>query len=55
VFTANNERRVLLSYEDLTKPGLRCHRRLLANWWLENTGEVVPELEPEVRQGQLFR
>jgi len=25
---ANNERLVLLCYEDLTKPGLRCHRRL---------------------------
>jgi len=52
---ANNERLCLLCYEDLTKPGLWCHRRLFANWWLENTGEVVPELEPDVRQGQLFR
>jgi hypothetical protein len=52
---ANNERLVLACYEDLTKPGLRCHRRLLANWWEENTGESVPELEPAVRQEQLFR
>jgi hypothetical protein len=52
---ANNERLVMLCYEDLTKPGLRCHRRLFAAWWLENTGEFVPELEPAVRQGQLFR
>ena len=50
---ANNERLLLLCYEDITKPGLRCHRRLFASWWLENTGEVVPELEPDVRQGQL--
>jgi hypothetical protein len=51
---ANNERLVLLCYEDLTKPGLRCHRRLFAAWWQENTDEVVPELEPEVRQRRLF-
>jgi len=52
---ANNERLVLLCYEDLTKPGMRCHRRFFSSWWQENTGEVVPELEPDVRQGQLFR
>ena len=39
---------------DARGTGLRCHRRLLANWWLENTGEVVRELEPGVRQEQLF-
>src|ERR1022692_1410154 len=27
---ANNKRLVLLCFEDLTKPGLRCHRRLFA-------------------------
>jgi hypothetical protein len=52
---ANNEHLILACYEDLTKPGLRCHRRLFANWWQEHTGEVVPELEPDVRQEQLFR
>jgi hypothetical protein len=52
---ANNERLVLLCYEDLTKPGLRCHRRLFSAWWEARTGEAVPELKPEVRQGQLFR
>jgi hypothetical protein len=51
---ANNERLLLLCYEDLTKPGLRCHRRLLSAWWHEKTGEVVPELEPDVRQNRLF-
>jgi hypothetical protein len=51
---ANNERLVLLCYEDLTKPGLRCHRRLFAAWWQEHTGDVVPELEPDVRQEPLF-
>ena len=52
---ANNERLVLTCYEDLTKPGLRCHRRLFAAWWQENTGEVAPELEPDVLQEQLFQ
>jgi hypothetical protein len=52
---ANNERLAILCYEDLTKPGMRCHRRLFSAWWTENTGEVVPELEPPVRQEQLFR
>lgn len=52
---ANNEHLVLACYEDLAKPGLRCHRRLFANWWTEHTAEVVPELEPDVRQGQLFQ
>jgi hypothetical protein len=51
---ANNERLLLLCFEDLTKPGLRCHRRLFAAWWEENTGYVVPELEPDVRQNRLF-
>jgi hypothetical protein len=51
---ANNERLVLACYEDLTKPGLRCHRRLFANWWTAHTGEDVPELEADVRQNRLF-
>ena len=51
---ANNERLALVCYEDLTKPGLRCHRRMFAAWYQEHTGESVPELEPEVRQEQLF-
>jgi len=51
---ANNDHLLMLCYEDLTKPGLRCHRRLFSAWWEARTGEAVPELEPEVRQGQLF-
>jgi hypothetical protein len=51
---ANNERLVLLCYEDLTKPGLRCHRQIFAAWWLENTGEIVRELEPDIHQRRLF-
>jgi hypothetical protein len=52
---ANNEHLVVLCFEDLTKPGLKCHRRLLSAWWQENTGEAVPELEADVFQEQLFR
>jgi hypothetical protein len=46
---------VCLCFEDLTKPGLWCHRQIFARWWTEETGEAVPELEPDVRQEQLFR
>jgi hypothetical protein len=35
---------VLLCFEDLTKPGEWCHRRIFADFWLEKTGEGVPEL-----------
>lgn len=37
---------VLLCFDDLTKAGAWCHRRLFAEWWLEQTGEVVEELGP---------
>jgi hypothetical protein len=51
---ANNDHLLVLCYEDLTKPGLRCHRRLFSAWWEARTGDAVPELQPDVRQGQLF-
>lgn len=34
----------LLCYEDLTKPGEVCHRRMFASWWTERTGQKVEEL-----------
>jgi hypothetical protein len=34
----------LLCFEDLTKPGEVCHRRMFADWWTERTGKDVPEL-----------
>jgi len=52
---AGNDRLCLLCFENLDETGKSCHRRMFATWWHENIGEVVPELEPEVRQGQLFR
>jgi hypothetical protein len=51
---AGNNRLVLLCFEDLHEPGKSCHRRIFASWWQEKTGEVVPELEPDVRQSRLF-
>jgi len=41
---------VLLCFERCRLPGsdvvdeTGCHRRVFATWWLERTGEVVPEL-----------
>ncbi len=34
---------VLLCFE---RPGEFCHRRIFAVWWEEQTGEIVPELDP---------
>lgn len=46
---------VLLCWEDLRRPDQWCHRRMFANWWLENMGEMVDELEPlAVHQETLF-
>lgn len=36
---------VLCCYEDLRNPELFCHRTCFAEWWLEQTGEVIQELE----------
>ena len=52
---AGNDRLLLVCFEDLSKPGTSCHRRVFADWWREHTGEFVPELQPDVRQEQLFR
>ena len=35
----------LCCFEDLRRPGQVCHRRMLARWWQERTGDVMPELE----------
>ncbi len=41
---------VLLCWEDLGKPGVWCHRRIFAKFWLEETGEIIDEL-PEGGEG----
>ncbi|MEW1700700.1 hypothetical protein [Streptomyces sp. NPDC091278] len=50
---AGDHRLVLLCFEDLSKPGLWCHRRLFADWWQERTGDVVRELGPQVTHEQI--
>lgn len=35
---------VLLTHEDLTRPGEWSHRTILASWITEHTGHLVPEL-----------
>nr|DAL67080.1 MAG TPA: hypothetical protein [Caudoviricetes sp.] len=35
---------VLLCYEDVRVPGDWCHRTVFAEWWAENTGELIEEL-----------
>ena len=37
---------VLCCFESLKKEGQFCHRRIFADWWLRQTGEVIPELTP---------
>ena len=35
---------VLLCYEDVRVEGQTCHRTTFAEWWLDQTGEIVEEL-----------
>jgi hypothetical protein len=35
---------VMLCFEDVRIPGVWCHRLVFAQWWLDQTGEVVEEL-----------
>ncbi|WP_406178036.1 hypothetical protein [Streptomyces canus] len=37
-------RLVLLCFDKLDKPGNWCHRTMWARWYLEQTGEEIPEL-----------
>ena len=45
---------VLLCYEDVRVPGDWCHRTVFAEWWAEQTGELIEELydpsEPKVKK-----
>ena len=43
-FMAPSDRLVLCCWEPLAK---NCHRGLWARWWLETTGERIPELTPK--------
>jgi hypothetical protein len=35
---------VLLCYENVFKPDQWCHRTMFAEWWKEQTGEIIDEL-----------
>lgn len=43
-FEAMGKPVVLLCYEDVRVPGQTCHRTTFAEWWLEQTGEIIEEL-----------
>jgi hypothetical protein len=49
---ARDHRLVLLCFEDLSKPGEWCHRRIFADWWKDTTGDDVRELGPLPQQWQ---
>jgi Protein of unknown function, DUF488 len=35
---------ILLCFERNVRSGADCHRRRFAEWWLEQTGEIIPEI-----------
>lgn len=52
-------RLVLLCFDRMNKPENWCHRRMLARFWAESTGEEIPELgdncfDAPHEQGGLF-
>ena len=53
---AEGKELVLLCYEDVRVPGDWCHRTVFAEWWAEQTGELIEELydpsEPRSRSLQ---
>ncbi|MFB7424708.1 hypothetical protein ACFC0K_15695 [Streptomyces hydrogenans] len=51
--SAGDHRLVLLCFEDLSKPGLWCHRQVFADWWQERTGDAVRELGPRATHEQI--
>jgi hypothetical protein len=44
---------VLLCYENLQKPDKWCHRTIFAEWWKEETGEVIEELPVKSSKSKL--
>lgn len=51
---AEGKELVLLCYEDVRVQGDWCHRTVFAEWWKEQTGELIEELndpsEPKVKK-----
>lgn len=50
---SNGKALVFLCFEDLTKDGEWCHRRMFAEWWQRKTGMKVEELMPLASQTKL--
>lgn len=46
-FRGGDTRLVLLCFDDVSKDW--CHRQFFAEWWLDQTGDPVVELQPKVR------
>lgn len=44
-FSQEGKEIVLLCFEDVTKDGQWCHRRMFADWYESKTGEKIDELE----------
>lgn len=44
-FAQENKEIVLLCFEDVTKEGQWCHRRMFADWYELKTGEKIAELK----------
>ena len=42
---AEDKELVLLCFEDVRNEGEWCHRTMFAEWWAENTGELIEELK----------
>ena len=43
LIAAGGKEPVLLCFEDLTKPGEWCHRRIVSGWFFKELGVTVPE------------
>jgi hypothetical protein len=52
--TAGVDQLVLCCFEDVRTPGIWCHRRILAAWLEQQTGEPVNELGDGAEQASLF-
>lgn len=46
-YAAQGKDVVLCCYEDVRIPNEWCHRLVFAEWWLEKTGEEIPELNDD--------
>ena len=52
---AEGKELVLLCYEDVRVPGDWCHRTVFAEWWAEQTGELIEELLDNIEQEKVTK